>query len=185
MLLFSGNGTANKLTIKIFVSVQLVPGAEVAVAPKRRVQKLHPGEDSSIISRQKDSHAHRALLRIQDPDQRFIHKSEVNGIELGIVLTSLAFIHPDTAKRFSLESPAFVLVEPSSSKERKIRLKKGIVDKSIGSSGKESNSGILGDKNEARDAIVCLLTSDSVAKGHVMVSESLRIYLRAGLHSCT
>ncbi|KAK4791038.1 hypothetical protein SAY86_031451 [Trapa natans] len=164
-------------------AVQLVPGAEVAVAPKRRVQKVYPGEDSSIRAHQKDSHAHRALLRIQNPDQRFIHKIEVNGTELGIVLSSLAFVHPDTAKRFSLENPSFVLVEPSSSKERNMQLKKGSVDKRSSSSGKESNNGIVGDKNEACHAVVCLLTSDSVAKGHVMISQSLCVYLRASLHS--
>lgn len=162
-----------------------MPGAEVAVAPKRRVQKVHPGEDSSMISHQKDSPTQRALLRIQDPDQRLIHKSEVNGIELGIVLTSVAFVHPDTAKRFSLDALTSVLVEPSSSKERIMHPKKATVDKRSGSNGKELNNGILTDKNEARNAIVCLLTSDSVAKGHVMISQSLRIYLRAGLHSCT
>lgn len=39
------------------------------------------------------------------------------------------------------------------------------------------------DNKENRQAIVHLLISESVAKGHVMLAKSLRLYLRASLHS--
>ncbi|PWA68876.1 peroxisome 1 [Artemisia annua] len=109
--------------------VQLVPGTEVSVAPKRR--------------RKSENSAVKALLRIQDADNRFFHKSRVNDTEIGLVLTSAAFIHPETANSFSLDS-----LQP-----------------------------------DTRQAVVRLLISDSVAKGHLMISQSLRYYLRAGLHS--
>ncbi|XP_031387514.1 peroxisome biogenesis protein 1 isoform X2 [Punica granatum] len=170
-------------TIPARAVVQLMPGAEVAVAPKRRAKKVHKEEDSSMISSQKYSHSHQALLRIQEPDKRLIHKSEVDGIELGIVLTSLAFVHPDTVERFSLDTPGFVFVEPSTAKESNKHPENSTMEKKSNSNGEGVNNGILTDKKEVRGALVCLLTSDSVAKGHLMISQSLRIYLRAGLHS--
>ncbi|CAI9266606.1 unnamed protein product [Lactuca saligna] len=112
--------------------VQLVPGTEVCVAPKRRRKS-----ENSVV---------KALLRIQDGDSRFFHKLRVKDTEMGVVLTSAVFIHPETAKVSSLDSLQTIVLEQ-------------------------------------RQAVVRLLISDSVAKGHVMLSQSLRFYLRAGLHS--
>ncbi|KAL5064545.1 hypothetical protein RYX36_026282 [Vicia faba] len=52
--------------------------------------------------------------------------------------------------------------------------------------GSAVNQDENGDTNkECRQAIVHLLISESVAKGHVMLAKSLWLYLRASLHSCT
>uniref|UniRef100_A0A2P2MK88 Peroxisome biogenesis factor n=1 Tax=Rhizophora mucronata TaxID=61149 RepID=A0A2P2MK88_RHIMU len=48
---------------------------------------------------------------------------------------------------------------------------------------KEVSNRILSDKEEVRQAIVRLLFSDSVAKGHLMIAQCLRLYLRTDLHS--
>ncbi|RVW34016.1 putative ribonuclease H protein [Vitis vinifera] len=48
---------------------------------------------------------------------------------------------------------------------------------------KEFSDG-LADKKEPCQVVVRLLISESVAKGHVMMAQSLRHYLRTGLHSC-
>lgn len=142
--------------------VQLVPGTEVSVAPKRR--------------RKSENSAVKALLRIQDADNRFFHKSRVNDTEIGLVLTSAAFIHPETANSFSLDSlQAVILEQKLIMKEKKLNHENAIA--------KDIENGIHADKKDTRQAVVRLLISDSVAKGHLMISQSLRYYLRAGLHS--
>lgn len=167
------------------LSVQLVPGTEVAVAPKRRKQNVGLNVDSCMISSNKE-HVVKALVRIQDADSRFIHKQIVKGVELGVGLTSVAIIHPETAKRFSLDSLQLVAVVPRSPPKERV---KNLGNESndalrVKGSSKEANNGTLSDKQEHHQAIVHLLISDSVAKGHVMIAQCLRLYLRVGLHSC-
>ncbi|KAL4387815.1 hypothetical protein GQ457_09G004510 [Hibiscus cannabinus] len=159
--------------------VQLVDGTEVAVAPKRRKKKLNNIESSGG-----GSHGAKALLRLQDSDRRLFHKSNVKGVELGVALTSVAFIHPETAKRFSLESLQLVVMVPRlSSKERMKNLGNDASRMKGSSTSKEVNGGSSTDNKEFRQVIVRLLISDSAARGHIMVTRSLRLYLRAGLHS--
>ncbi|GJV69784.1 peroxisome biogenesis protein 1 isoform X1 [Tanacetum coccineum] len=142
--------------------VQLVPGTEVSVAPKRR----RKSENSTV----------KALLRIQDADNRFNHKSRVNDTEIGLVLTSAAFIHPETANSFFLDSLQPVIIEQKLiMKEKKLNHENAIA--------KDIENVIQTDKKDNRQVVVRLLISDSVAKGHLMISQSLRYYLRAGLHS--
>lgn len=151
--------------------MQLVPGTEVSVAPKRRRKT-----ENSVV---------KALLRIQDADSRFFHKSVVKDTEIGVVLTSAVFIHPETAKCFSLDSLQPVILEQILViKERKLNHENSS-SKNEKSTAKEFDNGNPNFKQDNRQAVVRLLISDSVAKGHVMLSQSLRHYLRAGLHSCT
>lgn len=152
--------------------MQLVPGTEVAVAPKRR-KKVESHEEAYIQALDKE-HPIPWALRVQDPDIRFVQRSEVKGVELGVVLTSVAFIHPETAKKYSLESLHLVVIEPRLSSKDSIKNQENVTMR--------KKSGL--DKRESRQAIVCLLISESVARGHVMISRSLRLYLRARLHSC-
>ncbi|KAK6268366.1 hypothetical protein QUC31_012526 [Theobroma cacao] len=159
--------------------VQLVPGTEVAVAPKRREKNLNNMESST-----RESHGAKALLRLQDSDRRLFHKSNVKGVELGVALTSVAFIHQVTAKRFSLESLQLVVIVPRLSSKGSVKNLENDALRMKGSlTSKEVNSGISTDNKEFRQVIVHLLISDSVAEGHVMITRSLRLYLRAGLHS--
>ncbi|KAM4088196.1 hypothetical protein ACB094_07G052300 [Castanea mollissima] len=162
--------------------VQLVAGTEVAVAPKRRKKNGNAHEGPYMQSSIKEHPFARALLRIQDPDRRFIHKSYVNGIELGVVLTSVAFIHPETAQSFSLDSLQFVVIIPRSSSEESSKNSDNDSFRKR-SSSPPANSGNLTEKKKIRQAVVHLLISESVAKGHVMFAKSLRLYLGVGLHS--
>lgn len=163
--------------------VQLVPGAEVAVAPKRRKQSTVSHKDSSEVSSNQE-HVAKALLRIQDADTRLIHKTCVKGVELGVVLTSVAIIHPETAKRLSLDSLQYAALVPRLSTKGIVKNSENDGLKVKGSSASKPTGRTLTDKREHRQSIVFLLISDSVAKGHVMISRSLRLYLRASLHSC-
>ncbi|TYI04949.1 hypothetical protein ES332_A10G054500v1 [Gossypium tomentosum] len=159
--------------------VQLVPGTEVAVAPKRRKKNLNNIESSTG-----ESHGAKALLRLQDSDRRLFHKSNVKGVELGVALTSVAFIHQETAKRLSLESLQLVVIVPRLSAKESVKNLENDASRMKGSlTSKEVNSGISIDNKEFRQVVVRLLISDSVTKGHLMVTRSLRLYLRAGLHS--
>ncbi|XP_023924154.2 peroxisomal ATPase PEX1 isoform X1 [Quercus suber] len=162
--------------------VQLVAGTEVAVAPKRRKKNGNAHEGPYMQSSIKEHPFARALLRIQDPDRRFIHKSYVNGVELGVVLTSVAFIHPETAQSFSLDSLQFVVIIPRSSSEESSKNSDNDSFRKR-SSSPPANNGNLTEKKKIRQAVVHLLISESVAKGHVMFAKSLRLYLGVGLHS--
>lgn len=162
--------------------VQLVPGTEVAVAPKRRKNNVKKHEDSYMQASNESTSIAKALLRVQDSDEGLSHKCHVKGVELGVALTSVAFINPETAESVSLCSLELVAILPRlSSKENNPEYNAPRIKSSLTS--KEISGGASIDKKECRQAIVHLLFSDSVAKGHVKIARSLRHYLNAGLHS--
>ena len=104
---------------------------------------------------------------------------------ISVDFTSIAFVHPETAKRFLLDSLQLVAIVPRLSSEdgSKDPQNDGVRVK-ISSTTKKANSGKQTNRKEYCHAIVRLLVSDSVTKGHVMIAQSLRLYLRASLHSC-
>lgn len=163
--------------------MQLVPGTEVAVAPKRR-KNVNSNGDSSMLSSKGGHHISKALLRVQDADRRLVHQYKAKSVELGVVLTSVAIIHPETAKMFSLQSLQLVAVVPRLSPKESMKNSESDELRIRSSTSKESNGGVPNDNKDNRQAIVRLLISDSIAKGHLMIAQSLRLYLRAGLHSC-
>lgn len=164
--------------------VQLVPGTEVAVAPKRRKKNVNSLEDGNRQFSTKEHQLARALLRIQDPDRRFIHGTTVNGIEVGVALTSVAFIHSETAKSFSLDPLQLVVIIPRSSSEESLNNSESVSVRTKGSSTpKVADIGNLTEKKKNRQAVVRLMIEESVAKGHVMIARSLHLYLGVGLHS--
>ncbi|XP_038894073.1 peroxisome biogenesis protein 1 isoform X2 [Benincasa hispida] len=123
------------------------------------------------------------MLRVQDLDKRLIYNSNCAGIEVRVVPTSVAFIHPQTAKNFSLNSLELVSILPRSSrKESEKRSEINDVGKLKGSTA-ESNSGERTNVEANRPAIVYLLNSNLVNEGHIMIARSLRLYLRINLHS--
>ncbi|KAK4722037.1 hypothetical protein R3W88_012270 [Solanum pinnatisectum] len=159
--------------------VQLVPGTEVAVAPKRRKRNISSGEESMM--QDDELSVSKALLRVQDTDDQCIHKYEAEGVEMSVVLTSAIFIHPETASIYSFEPLQTVVIIPRETKknhETKSRRGKSSV------TSKEGNVGVLPDKHDIHQAMVRLIFSESVAKGHIMLPRSIRLYLRAELHSC-
>ena len=162
--------------------MQLVPGTEVAVVPKRRKKYLDSHENAHVQSSNNNHPIAKALLRVQDSGQKLMHKSEVKGVELGVVLTNVVFIHPETARNYSFDSLQLVIIVPRSSSKVNYNDTDMSRKKSI-STAKELNDG-LADKKESRQVVVRLLISESVAKGHVMMAQSLRHYLRTDLHSC-
>ncbi|XP_044496764.1 peroxisome biogenesis protein 1 isoform X2 [Mangifera indica] len=126
----------------------------------------------------------KALLRLQDSDQRLFHSCCVKDIELGVALTSVAFVNPETAKSVSLDSLQLVTIVPRlSSKESMKNPESSAPQIKNNSTSKEVKGGSLTEKKGDRQAIVRLLVSNSVAKGHVMIARSLCLYLNAGLQS--
>ncbi|KAK6132255.1 hypothetical protein DH2020_034003 [Rehmannia glutinosa] len=145
--------------------VQLVPGTEVAVAPKRR-------KNPSLQSSEEGHKIAKAQLRVQDPDSRFIYKCEENGVKIDVVFTSGAFIHPETAKKYSFSSLQFVVISPrllSKGGKKKLQSKSSATEK-------EANDGNLTDKRDCSQVVVRILLTESVAKGHIMLSQSLRLF---------
>ncbi|KAM2911723.1 hypothetical protein FF1_004449 [Malus domestica] len=130
-------------------SLQLVGGTEVAVAPKRR-KTVNPHGDPSMLSSNGKNHISKARLRVQASDRRLVHKTYVKGIELGVVLTSFVVVVPRLSPKESMKNSA----------------NDGLQTRSR-STPKESNGG--SDRKDNREAIVGLLISDSVVKGHVMI----------------
>ncbi|XP_042500336.1 peroxisome biogenesis protein 1 isoform X2 [Macadamia integrifolia] len=163
--------------------VQLVPGTEVAVAPKRRKKTMDTCQDSNIKSSNKEQSMTKALFRVQDPGRISVHRCEVNGVELGVVLTSAVFVHPETAKSALFHNFQLVIIFPRLPPSQNKKTQKRNNLKKWSSVAKEENHEMLIDKEDSRHLIVHLLLSDSVAKGHIMLPLSLRLYLRAELHS--
>ncbi|CAI0474536.1 unnamed protein product [Linum tenue] len=151
--------------------VQLVHDTEVEVAPKRR-QKLVNKSDASS---DKQRNVKEALLRIQDSDKRLFQKCNVKGADLGVALTTVAYINPETAKYFLFEPLQSIILIPKLSRER--------VDNDASRMKSTSAPKDGTSRKVSRRAIIHLLFSDSVSKGHLMIAESLRLSMRVGLHS--
>ncbi|TVU04575.1 hypothetical protein EJB05_47691, partial [Eragrostis curvula] len=149
--------------------VQLVPGTEVAVAPKKRKEKS--SHDVQKQTPLKEQVKIKALLRVQAADWKYAHTFRYKGVDIGVVLSYAALIHPDTATNISLGNLQLVTISPKSSK-------KGLPPK-----GKEvaQKKGVSVAKERTQEAVVHILFSDSVAKGHVMLPYSLRHFIRVYL----
>ncbi|KAJ4980645.1 hypothetical protein NE237_031482 [Protea cynaroides] len=163
--------------------VQLVPGTEVAVAPKRRKKTMDACQDSYIKSSNKEQSVRKALFRVQDPGRISVHRCEVNGVELGVGLTSAVFVHPETAKSALFCNFQLVIIFPRLASSQNMKIHKSNNMRKWSSAAKEESHEKPMDKEDSRHIIVHLLLSDSVAKGHIMLPLSLRLYLRADLHS--
>ncbi|GAU28944.1 hypothetical protein TSUD_59570 [Trifolium subterraneum] len=163
--------------------VQLMPGTEVEVAPKTRKRNLDSAGDSHVGSNSRE-HTAKMLLRLQEPNDLCRTSTHIKGVKLHVGLTSVAVVHPETAKRFSFNTLQLVSIVPRVSKENvnNSRTKSNIMKAKGGSAVNEVENENT-DKKEHRQAVVHLLISESVAKGHVMLAKSLRLYLRASLHS--
>ncbi|XP_050893846.1 peroxisome biogenesis protein 1 isoform X2 [Lathyrus oleraceus] len=161
-----------------------MPGTEVDVAPKTRKRNSDSPGDSHVGSNSEE-HTAKMLLRLQEPNDLCRTSTHVKGVELHVGLTPVAFVHPETAKRFSFNMLQLVSIVPrvlSKENVKNSRTKSNIM-KAKGSSAVNQVENGDTDNKENRQAIVHLLISESVAKGHVMLAKSLRLYLRASLHS--
>lgn len=123
-------------------------------------------------------------MRLQDLDKRYIKKYDNGVIEIGIALTSAIFIHPESASKYSFKSLELVEIVPRALHKETKKMNEIDNQRINRRTRKEVDTDYLKDTQEVIPAVVRLLISESVAKGHVMLSRSLRLYLRAGLHSC-
>ncbi|KAH9621814.1 hypothetical protein KSS87_007417 [Heliosperma pusillum] len=166
-------------------AVQLVPGTEVAVAPKRRMKSAGHSRDSSLGHSKRDHPFQKVLLRVQDPHNKLVQECDLGSVTMGVELTSIALVHPETANNYMLEPLQVVVIVPRLSSIMKIESSKNqALKKQLSSSGKDLNDKVP--TNNERDfpyAVVRLVFSDSAAKGHLMLCRSLRRYLRVRFHS--
>lgn len=168
--------------------VQLVPGTEVVVAPKMRKERVVGFEESHNQELLGEQVMSKALLRLQAENRMHIHWFEFNGVELGVVLTSVAFIHPETASRLSFDNLQLVTIVPrlpanettKKGKDNAHAQKRGSY-----SPNTEENKGLSASSNKRYQQIVVrILCSELVTKDHLMLPQSLRLFLKAKLHSC-
>ncbi|KAH9620614.1 hypothetical protein KSS87_011881 [Heliosperma pusillum] len=166
-------------------AVQLVPGSEVAVAPKRRMKSADHSRDSSLGHSKRDHPFQKVLLRVQDPHNKLVQECDLGSVTMGVELTSIALVHPETANNYMLEPLQVVVIVPRLSSIMKIESSKNqALKKQLSSSGKDLNVKVP--TNNERDfpyAVVRLVFSESAAKGHLMLCRSLRRYLRVRFHS--
>lgn len=158
--------------------VQLVPGTEIAVAPKRRGKPADQCKDSSLKSFSENHPLQKALLRVQDPKKRLIQESHLRRWDLGIEVSSVILIHPDTARNFSFDCLQVVVIVPRLPSKVKVESSENDILRK-----KELNGEHMNNDMDSRHIIVHILFSESVAKGHVMLCQSLRQYLRVSVHS--
>ncbi|KAK1280221.1 Peroxisome biogenesis protein 1 [Acorus gramineus] len=175
------------LVVSIFpknVVVQLVPGTEVAVAPKKRKKNMDSHQDVHEQISAKEQPRQKALLRVQEPDRKYLQRYQMKGIELGVMLTSTAFIHPETASHFSFKNLQPVSISSRLPlKERTQNSKDSAPHKSKLGNVKGVSAGPVASELSCKHVIVRLVFSDSAALGHLMLPWSLRLFVQAGLHS--
>ncbi|MQL92154.1 hypothetical protein Taro_024776 [Colocasia esculenta] len=160
--------------------VQLVPGTEVSVAPKTRKTKMDSHQQIKKSSSSKGKLRMKALLRVQVPMKRVVHRFEFKDFELGVFLTSVAFIHPETARNSSFDNLHVVSLIPRLSMNETMRNHKDGACRSGNNFATEETMGtaVISKEAASRNVLVRLLFSDTVAKGHVMLPQSLQLFLR-------
>jgi hypothetical protein len=153
--------------------VQLVPGTEIVVAPKTRFKP--PPKPNPQIEQTKS----KALLRVQAGYNKHVHQFNYRGVELGVALTSCVFIHPETALNigfgnleFGVVSPKVVPKEGSKNGNGEVSVTKKVLNSNLNS--RERN----------RHIVMRVIYSNSVAKGHLMLPQPVRHYIRADVHEC-
>uniref|UniRef100_A0ACD6ACF7 Uncharacterized protein n=2 Tax=Avena sativa TaxID=4498 RepID=A0ACD6ACF7_AVESA len=154
--------------------VQLVPGTEVSVAPKRRKDDANSNQCARKQDLLKEKPHKKALLRVQEAGGKYAHRFGYNGIQLGVFVTYVVQIHPDTAAKLSLGNLQLVSItskfSPRESTEN---------GKRSDQQTKDSVSGI----KRNRHINVHIILSDSVAKEHIMLPQSIRHYIGTDVHS--
>jgi peroxin-1 len=155
-----------------FLLVQLVPGTEVAVAPKKRKEKSsHDVQKQTSLKEQVKT---KALLRVQAADRKYAHTFRYKGADIGVVLSYAVLIHPETAANITFDNLQLVTISPKSS------------TRGLAPNGKEvvKKKGISVAKERPQEVVVHILLSDTVAKGHVMLPYSIRHFISVDVHSC-
>ncbi|XP_078428724.1 peroxisome 1 [Wolffia australiana] len=165
--------------------VQLVPGTEIAVAPKRRRKSLDSFQGISKSSHIKEQTRSGGFLRVQRQEKGISHKFTFKDFELNVALTCVAFINPETARNLSFENLQVAKVFPRLLLNERTHNDKGSKPRRDTNSAGE---GILeappGDNDSGSSSVTLhLLFSSSVSKGHLMLPELVRLYLKADVCS--
>ncbi|WOL17808.1 hypothetical protein Cni_G26601 [Canna indica] len=165
--------------------VQLVPGTEVAVAPKKRKNVVIGEQGNQNQNSIKEQLRMKALLRVQEANNDYVHKIVLTDVEVGVFLTSVAFIHPETAEKFSFDNLQLASVMPKIPPKEIVQNANDITGRRGNNlSATQGNNGFpTASKVKPRHTVVRIIYSDSVAKGHVMLPHSLRHFIGSSLHS--
>ncbi|KAL8151630.1 hypothetical protein V2J09_021438 [Rumex salicifolius] len=167
-------------TVPKHAVVQLVPGAEIAVAPKRRQKSGNYSKESKMQSLDGSHPFEPVLLRVQDPKKMLLHNSNIGDVDVRIEISTIALIHPDTGKSCMIDPLRVVVLIPRVQLKAKLNENENEgIRKKVSSSLKDANGQTSTRDTESRYAVVQILFSETVAKGHLMLSLPLRrIYVQ-------
>ncbi|GLJ21358.1 hypothetical protein SUGI_0392840 [Cryptomeria japonica] len=167
-------------------AVRLVPGIDVVVDLKEHIKIPKSNLTEKTAKAVNQASNTKASLRVQELDRSLVQNCEHRNIRFGVVPTSMAFVSSITAENFSLVNGQPVILTPIA----------------VGSKRPQNNGRRHGRKEEQKDdeeeanhiamdegkdivkQVICqLVLFDTVARGHVMLARSLRLYIGAYQHT--
>ncbi|KAH9318657.1 hypothetical protein KI387_020426, partial [Taxus chinensis] len=166
-------------------AVRLVPGIDVVVDLKEQSKNTKSNLTAATAKAVNRASIMKASLRVQELDRSLVQTCERGSISFGVVPTSMAFVSPITAERFSLVNGQPVILTPialGSRRSQNYESHSGRKDQL--DDGEEAiDTGVDDDKGIVRQVICQLVFFETVARGHVMLARSLRLYIGAYLHT--
>ena len=167
--------------------VRLGPGAELVVAPKKRVVAAPSTSDTQVsvadckaddldMSKKTLLGAGHAWLRVQELDSAFAQPVKFERLVCSSLPTTAIFVCPLTVKVLGLEHGQLVVLFKFASVSSE---ETGGIDAAAGHA--KSNPQVQGFK---RRAIVKVCVTEAARRGHGMLAHPLQNYLGLDCHSC-
>ena len=165
-LLFNRTSLGN--TVSCFKQVRLVPGTELIVAPKPR--KKFTQQDTTIV----EPSIVKACLRVQELKSSLLQPCEMENFKCSIAPTTSIFVSANTAKKIPLINGQLVSVRSldGSSKWK---------DQNGKNEAEKKDAGKI--DRPAKSVVLRVVYSHLVAKGHVMLSSAIRLFIGAQIHT--
>eukprot|EP00249_Psilotum_nudum_P010200 c22398_g1_i1 orf=364-1377(+) len=168
--------------------VQLVPGAELVVAPKQRKRMESLSDLTSdkmhSVSEETCSSSAKAWLRVQELDPSLVQMCEMEKFPYQIVPTTIVFVAPPIAKGIPFSNGQLVILTSASTTWLR-RKRYNDIPNTGGQNSMLKARVADGEKGESRNRfmVVRLVHCSLVVKGHAMIASSLRRFIGARIHS--
>ena len=146
-----------------------MPGTELIVAPKPR-KKFTPRQDTTII----EPSIVKACLRVQELKSSLLQPCEMENFKCSIAPTTSIFVSANTAKKIPLINGQLVSVR---SRDGSSKWK----DQNGKNEAEKKDAGKI--DRPAKSVVLRVVYSHLVAKGHVMLSSAIRLFIGAQIHT--
>lgn len=162
------------------VQVRLGAGAELIVAPKKRVVST-PSNDAEVPSENGKSDkapvwTGHTWLRVQELDPSLVQSLHVGKVACSSEPTTAIFVNPSTAKELRLTNGQLVALSEMSVKNRSQNEEQGEGDT-------ELVDGKANVKIARRRVVVRAVLTKVALQGHVMLAQTLQTYLGIDCHA--